>query len=125
MFYEDPTEKNEKTKKDADEKWSDVNRVTEKALLELDALEKKYAGNRKLKMIEQENLDLISQITRLQQSCSAAQTKINELTNTQNINKKFLFEEEKERDKYLEENNRLNEEMDNLSKMNDERMKEE
>ena len=40
MFYEDPTEKNEKTKKDADEKWSDVNRVTEKALLELDALEK-------------------------------------------------------------------------------------
>ena len=28
MFYEDPTEKIEKTKKDADEKWSDVNRVT-------------------------------------------------------------------------------------------------
>ena len=124
MFYEDPTEKNEKNKKDADEKWSDVNRVTEKTLLELDSLEKKYAGNRKLKMIEQENLDLLQQITKLQQSCSAAQTKISELTNAQNINKKFLFEEEKERDKYLEENNRLNEEMDNLGKMNDERMKE-
>ena len=124
MFYEDPTEKNEKTKKEADEKRSDVNRVTEKTLLELDSLEKKYAGNRKLKMIEQENLDLLQQITKLQQSCNTAQTKINELTNAQNINKKFLFEEEKERDKYLEENNRLNEEMDNLSKMNDERMKE-
>ena len=124
MFYEDPTEKNEKTKKDVDEKWSDVDRVTEKALLELDALEKKYAGNRKLKMIEQENLELLQEITKLQQSCSAAQTKISELSNAQNINKKFLFEEEKERDKYLEENNRLNEEMDNLSKMNDERMKE-
>jgi hypothetical protein len=124
MFYEDPTEKNEKTKKDADEKWSDVNRVTEKTLLELDSLEKKYAGNRKLKMIEQENLDLLQQITKLQQSCNSAQTKINELTNAQNINKKFLFEEERERDKYLEENNRLNDEMDNLSKMNDERMKE-
>ena len=124
MFYEDPTEKNEKTKKEADEKWSDVNRVTEKTLLELDSLEKKYAGNRKLKMIEQENLDLLQQITKLQQSCNAAQTKINELTNAQNINKKFLFEEERERDKYLEENNRLNDEMDNLSKMNDERMKE-
>ena len=124
MFYEDPREKNEKTKKEADEKWSDVNRVTEKTLLELDSLEKKYAGNRKLKMIEQENLDLLQQITKLQQSCNTAQTKINELTNAQNINKKFLFEEEKERDKYLEENNRLNEEMDNLSKMNDERMKE-
>ena len=124
MFYEDPTEKNEKTKKDADEKWSDVNRVTEKTLLELDSLEKKYAGNRKLKMIEQENLDLLQQITKLQQSCNSAQTKINELTNAQNINKKFLFEEERERDKYLEENNRLNDEMDNLGKMNDERMKE-
>ena len=124
MFYEDPTEKNEKTKKDADEKWSDVNRVTEKALLELDALEKKYAGNRKLKMIEQENLELLQEITKLQQSCSSAQTKISELTNAQNINKKFLFEEEKERDKYLEENNKLNEEMDNLGKMNEERMKE-
>ena len=123
MFYEDPTEKNEKTKKEADEKWSDVNRVTEKTLLELDSLEKKYAGNRKLKMIEQENLDLLQQITKLQQSCNTAQTKINELTNAQNINKKFLFEEEKERDKYLEENNRLNKEMDDLSKMNDERMK--
>jgi len=124
MFYEDPTEKNEKTKKDADERWSDVNRVTEKALLELDSLEKKYAGNRKLKMIEQENLDLLQTITRLQQSCSSAQTKISELTNTQNINKKFLFEEEKERDKYKEENERLNNEMDDLSKMNEERMKE-
>ena len=123
MFYEDPTEKNEKTKKDVDEKWSDVNRVTEKALLELDALEKKYAGNRKLKMIENENLELLQEITKLQQSCSSAQTKISELTNAQNINKKFLFEEEKERDKYLEENNRLNKEMDDLSKMNDERMK--
>ena len=124
MFFEDPTEKNEKTKKDADEKWSDVNRVTEKALLELDSLEKKYAGNRKLKMIEEENLDLLQQITRLQQSCSAAQTKISELTNTQNINKKFLFEEEKERDKYKDENERLNKQMDDLSKMNEERMKE-
>ena len=123
MFYEDPTEKNEKAKKEVDEKWSDVDRVTEKTLLELDALEKKYAGNRKLKMIEQENLELLQEITKLQQSCSAAQTKINELTNAQNINKKFLFEEEKERDKYLEENNRLNKEMDDLSKMNEERMK--
>ena len=124
MFYEDPTEKNEKTKKEAEEKWSDVNRVTEKTMLELDSLEKKFAGNKKLKMIEQENLELLQQITKLQQSCNAAQVKINELTNAQNINKKFLFEEEKERDKYLDENNRLNEEMDNLSKMNEERMKE-
>ena len=123
MFFEDPTEKNEKAKKDVDEKYKDVDKVTLKTLLELDALEKKYAGNRKLKMIEQENLELLQEITKLQQSCSAAQTKISELTNAQNINKKFLFEEEKERDKYLEENNRLNKEMDDLSKMNEERMK--
>ena len=31
MFYEDPTEKNGKVKKDVDEKWLDVNHITEKA----------------------------------------------------------------------------------------------
>lgn len=40
MFYEDPTEKNEKAKKDVDEKYKDVDKVTLKTLLELDALEK-------------------------------------------------------------------------------------
>jgi hypothetical protein len=124
MFYDDPTERNNKIKKETDEKFSDVNRITEKNLLELDSLEKKYAGNRKLKMLEQENLELIQTITKFQQSCGTAQNKINELTNTQNMNRKFLFEEEKERDKYLDENNRLNAEMDDLSKMNEERMKE-
>ena len=124
MFFEDPTEKNENNKKNAEERFSDINRITEKTMLELDTLEKKFAGNKKLKMIEQENLELLQQITKLQQSCNAAQVKITELTNAQGINKKFLFEEEKERDKYLDENNKLNEEMDNLSKMNEEKMKE-
>lgn len=40
MFYEDPTEKNEQTKKDAEERWSDVNKLVERAMLELDACEK-------------------------------------------------------------------------------------
>ena len=61
MFYEDPTEKNEKAKKEVDEKWSDVNRVTEKALLELDAMEKKYAGNRKTKMKYRKKIVYIKQ----------------------------------------------------------------
>ena len=124
MFYEDPTEKNEQTKKDAEERWSDVNKLVERAMLELDACEKKMSGNKKLKLLENENLNLLQQITKLQNSCTNAQTKIDELTNAQAINKKFLFEEEKERDIHLEENNRLNEQMDDLGKMNEERMKE-
>ena len=124
MFYEDHTEKNEQTRKDADEKWSDINRVTEKTLLELNDLEKKYEGNKKMKMLEKENLDLIQEISRLKQRCSDAQTKRDELTHAHNINKKLLFEEEKERDKHLEENQRLNRELDDLSKMNEERLKE-
>ena len=50
-------------------------------MFDLDTLEKKFAGNKKLKMIEQENLELLQQITKLQQSCNAAQVKITELTN--------------------------------------------
>lgn len=87
-------------------------------------LVKKMSGNKKLKLLENENLNLLQQITKLQNSCTNAQTKIDELTNAQAINKKFLFEEEKERDIHLEENNRLNEQMDDLGKMNEERMKE-
>ena len=82
------------------------------------------SGNKKLKLLENENLNLLQKITKLQNSCTNAQTKIDELTNAQAINKKFLLEEEKERDKHLEENNRLNEQMDDLGKMNEERMKE-
>ena len=102
MFYEDPTEKNEQTKKDAEERWSDVNKLVERAMLELDACEKKMSGNKKLKLLENENLNLLQKITKLQNSCTNAQTKIDELTNAQAINKKFLLEEEKERDKHLE-----------------------
>ncbi len=124
LFHEEPTEKNNKTKKDADEKLSDVNRLTEKAILELDEMEKKYSGNKRLKLLEQENLELLQQITRLEQSGHMAQARITELENAQVVNKKFLFEEEKERDKHLEENNRLNEELDGLSRVNEEKMKE-
>ena len=124
MFYQDPQEKNDKIKKEADEKFSDVNRITEKTLLELDELEKKLSGNNKLRMLEQENIDLIQAITKYQQLCNNAQSKINELENTQKMNKKFLFQEEMERDKYIEINNQLNEEMDELGKMNEERLKE-
>ena len=124
MFYEDPTEKNEITKKDAEERLADVNRLVERSLLELDALEKKMAGNKKFKLLENENLNLLQQITKLKNSCANAQTKIDEFTGAQGINKKALFEEELERDKHLEENNRLNEQLDDLGKMNEERLKE-
>ena len=124
MFYEDPTEKNENTKKDAEERFADVNRLVERTLLELDALEKKMAGNKKFKLLEKENLNLLQQITKLKNNCANAQTKIDEFTGAQGINKKALFEEEVERDRHLEENNRLNEQLDDLGKMNEERMKE-
>ena len=124
MFYEDPTEKNEQNKKNAEDKLTDVNRITERTLLELDALEKKYAGNKKLKLLEQENLDLLQQITLLNQRVNNAKSKITEFNNAQIINKKSLYEEEKERDIHIEENNKLNEQMDDLGKMNEEKLKE-
>ena len=82
------------------------------------------AGNKKFKLLEKENLNLLQQITKLKNNCANAQTKIDEFTGAQSINKKALFEEEVERDRHLEENNRLNEQLDDLGKMNEERMKE-
>ena len=44
--------------------------------------------------------------------------------NAAKINKRFLLEEEKERDKHIDENNKLNDELDECSKLDDEKLKE-
>ena len=123
LFHEDPTEKNTKKKKESTEKFDEMNRLVEKSKLELDYTAKNFSGVRKLKLAQQENLELAQLVSLLKQKKAAAETKISELENAQRINKRFLFEEEKERDKHIEENNKLNEELDESSKLDDEKLK--
>ena len=123
LFHEDPTEKNLKRKKETNEKFDEMNKLVEKSKLELDNVAKNFSGIRKLKLAQQENLELAQQVSLLKQKKAGAETKISELENAIKINKRFLFEEEKERDKHIEENNKLNIELDESSQLDDEKLK--
>ena len=93
-------------------------------MLELDALERKLMNNSRLKQIEDENMELLSKITKLERDSHMAQAKIAELENTQALNKKYLLDEELTRNIHLKENDKLNAELDGLSKLNEEKLKE-
>ena len=124
LFKEDVDEKNEKIKKHNEEKFDEIDRLTERSVLELDALERKLMNNQRLKKLEDENMELLSKITKLERDSHMAQAKIAELDNTQVLNKKYLLDEELTRNIHLKENDRLNLELDNLSKLNEDKLKE-
>ena len=124
LFKEDVDEKNEKIKKHNEEKFDEIDRLTERSVLELDALERKLMNNQRLKKLEDENMELLSKITKLERDSHMAQAKIAELENTQVLNKKHLLDEELTRNIHLKENDRLNLDLDNLSKLNEDKLKE-
>lgn len=124
LFKENVDEKNEKIKKHNEDKFDEVDKLTERSILELDALERKLMNNSRLKQIEDENMELLSKITKLERDSHMAQAKIAELENTQAMNKKYLLDEELTRNIHLKENDKLNAELDGLSKLNEEKLKE-
>ena len=75
-------EKNEKIKKHDEEKFQEIDRLTERSVLEYDALERKLMNNSRLKKLEDENMELLSKITKLESDSHMAQAKIAEIKNT-------------------------------------------
>ena len=82
IFKEDVGEKNEKIKKHDEEKFQEIDRLTERSVLEYDALERKLMNNSRLKKLEDENMELLSKITKLESDSHMAQAKIAEIKNT-------------------------------------------
>ncbi len=123
-FRENNDEKNEKIRKYPNEKFKEVDRLTERSILELDSLERKMMNNGRIRQLEEENMDLLSKITKLERDTHMAEAKIAEIENSQTINKKYLLDEELNRNIHLDENIKLNKELDGLSKLNEEILKE-
>ena len=69
-------------------------------------------------------MELLSKITKLESESHMSQAKITEIQNTQVVNKKHLLDEELTRNIHLKVNEELNGDLDNLSKLNEEKMKE-
>ena len=80
--------------------------------------------NNALKQLEDENMNLLQKITKLERDSHMAQAKISEIENAQALNKKHLLDEELTRNIHLHENEKLNEILDGLSKLNEEKLKE-
>ena len=76
LFKEDPIERNEKIRRHNQEKFDEVDKLTERSVLELDALERKLMNNQRLKKLEEENMALLSKITKLERDSHMAQAKI-------------------------------------------------
>ena len=92
-------------------------------MLEKEAMEIKLENNLKLKQIENENNILIMTNNKLERDFHSAQAKIIELENLQIMNKKYLREEELVKRVHEKGNKKLIEELENLSKIKYEELK--
>ena len=124
LFREDNGDKNEKLRKHNENKFADIDKLNERSILELDTLERKLMDNNALKQLEDENMNLLQKITKLERDSHMAQAKISEIENAQALNKKHLLDEELTRNIHLHENEKLNDILDGLSKLNEEKLKE-
>jgi len=91
--------------------------------LEYDEALRKLENNTKQKQIENENSLLIQSINKLDRDVRMAESKIVELNNTKDQNRKYLLDEEIEHLKHKKINISLNDELDNLSKLTEETLK--
>lgn len=123
LFKEEKDEKNNLEKQKLDEKFSEINRLVERSLLEEDEIKRKYEKTSHAKLIEEENSQLIFSLNQLEREHHMNQAKIAELENIRELNMKLLKDEAFTRKIHELENNKLNAELENLSKLNEENMR--
>lgn len=123
LFKDNLDEKNKNTRERNNEKFEEIDKLVVRSLLEKESIERKLENNSKGKQIENENAMMIMTINKLERDLHMAKAKISELENTQILNKKYLLDEELTKKIYEKENKRLNEELDGLSKLNEENLK--
>jgi len=105
------------------EKFNDVDRRVVSGMLEKDAIVRKLENNSKQKQIENENINLINQINKLERETKMSQAKIAELENSKELNRKYLLDSELEKKIHVKENTKLNEDLDAMSKLTEEALK--
>lgn len=123
LFKENNDEKNKIASTKAQDKFQEVDKLVVKSLLEQEQINRKLE-NQRGKWLENENQMLIVTINKLERDIHMAKAKITELENTQTMNRKYLLEEELNKQVHEKENRKLNDELDGLVKLNEETLKE-
>ena len=123
LFKEDKEEKNKIAKDKLTEKFKDIDKLVERNLLEEDALKKKFEKTPQSKLLEEENTQMIMMINKIDRELHMTQAKIGELENMRELNLKYLRDEAINRKIHEKENIKLNNELENLGKLNEENLR--
>lgn len=123
LFKEDKEDKNIIAKEKLIQKFNEVDALVERSLLEEQSIKRKYEKSSQAKIIEDENSQMIFQINKIDRDVHLSLSKINELENMRELNMKYLKDEAINRKIHEKDNQRLNLELENLGKLNEENLK--
>lgn len=123
LFKEDKEEKNKIAKEKLVEKFREIDRKVEMALLEEDMIKRKFEKTSQSKILEEENTQMIFTINKIDRELHNNLAKITELENMRDLNLKYLKDEATNRKIHEKENIRLNSELENLGKLNEENLR--
>lgn len=123
LFKENDDEKKDIEKKKKDDKFIQTNKLVERSLIEEQTLKRKYEKSSHVKLIEEENTQLITNINKLDREFHMCQAKITELENTRELNLKYLKDEAVNKQIHERENQRLNQDLESLGKLNEENLR--
>lgn len=123
LFKEDKEEKNKLQKEKLNDKFKEIDKLVERGLLEEEAIKRKYEISSHAKQIEEENSQMIFALNKIDRELHMSQAKINELENVRELNLKYLKDEALNRKIQEKENIKLNLELENLGKLNEENLR--
>lgn len=123
LFKEDKEEKNKIQKDKRIEKFKEIDKLVERSLLEEEAIKKKFEKTSQSKLLEEENTQMIYVINKLDRELHMTQAKIGELENMRELNIKYLKDEAINRKINEKENIKLNTDLENLGKLNEENLR--
>lgn len=123
LFKEDKSEKNKVLKEKRIEKFKEIDRLVERSLLEEEGIKKKFEKTSQSKIFEEENSQMMMNVNKLDRELHMSQAKITELENMRELNLKYIRDEALNRKIHEKENIKLNDELENLGKLNEENLR--
>jgi len=123
LFKEDKEEKNKIQKDKLVEKFKDIDKLVERSLLEEEGIKKKFEKTSQSKLLEEENTQMIFSINKIDRELHITLAKIGELENMRELNLKYLRDEALNKKIHEKDNTRLNQELENLGKLNEENLR--
>lgn len=123
LFKEDKDKNKEIIEQKFIDKFNEIDKLVERNSNELSCLIRKFEIKSKAKIIEDENSQMIFELNKIDREVHLTKSKINELENIRELNLKYVKDEAINKKIHQKENEKLNYELENLNKQNEENLK--